>query len=179
MTKSPGWTQLAAAAPGRHRRLLAAAVTAALATAGLFAGVASAKSETLHFYQVSGPTQFYNAAGHPINLNPPATLPTAGDSFDETDLDYSGTAKHHVSHWTASDHLTCTFSNADTGVCNFQIAIGGSLLLSNNFALHFQLPEAVVAISEGTGAFRGVHGRFTDVTLPTNSNDAILTMHLS
>jgi hypothetical protein len=35
MTKSSGWTQLAAAAPGRHLRVLAAAVTAALATTGL------------------------------------------------------------------------------------------------------------------------------------------------
>lgn len=178
MTKSPGWTQLAAVTPRRRRRGLGAAVATALAFGGLFAGLASARSETLRFYQVGGPTQFYNASGHPINLNPPVTLPKSGDSFDETDLDYAGTARHHSSHWTASDHLTCTFTNADTGKCDFQIAIGGSLLLGNNFTLHFQGPKAVAPISEGTGAFRGVHGTLTDVDLPRSGN-AILTIHLS
>ncbi len=180
MTQSPGWKRLDVVVRGSHLWALAAAVSAALAATGLFAGVASAKrkSETLHFYQVQvGPTQFYNASGHPINLNPPATLPKPGDSFDETHLDYAGTAKHHASHWTASDHFTCTFTSADTGKCDSQIAIGGSLLLSNNFPLP-PGAEAVVAISEGTGAFRGVHGRFTDADLP-NSNNAILTIHLS
>lgn len=178
MTKSPGWTQLAAVAPGRHRRLLAAAVSAVLASGGVFAGLAGAKSETLHFYQVQvGPTQFYNASGHRINLSPPATLPKAGDSFDETHLDYAGTAKHHSAHWTASDHFTCTFTSADAGTCDSQIAIGGSLLLSNSFPLPTE-SEAIVAISEGTGAFHGAHGRFTDVNLPKSGN-AILTIHLS
>jgi hypothetical protein len=172
-------TQTAAGAAGGHIRTLAAIATVALCAIGLLAGVASAKSRTLHFYQVSGPTQFYNAAGQPINVNPPATLPKPGDSFDETDLDYSGTARHHASHWTASDHLTCTFTNADTGACNFQIAISGSLLLSNNFTLHFATPEAVAPISEGTGAFHGVHGRLTDVNLPKSSNASILTIYLS
>ena len=177
MTSSP--MRIAQSAPGRHLRALAGAVTVTLAATGLFACVASAKSETLHFYQVSGPTQFYNAAGHPINLNPPATLPSPGDSFDETDLDYTGTAKHHSAHWTASDHLTCTFTNADTGTCNSQIAIGGSMLLSNNFTVHFQIPETVAPISEGTGAFRRVHGRFTAENLPNSSSAAILTVYLS
>lgn len=178
MTKSPRWTQRAAFAPDRHWRVLAAGVSAALACGGLFAGTATAKSETLHFYQVQvGPTQFYNASGNPIDLNPPATLPKPGDSFDETHLDYAGTAKHHASRWTASDHFTCTFTGAETGKCNSQIAIGGSLLLSNNFPLPAQA-EAVVAISEGTGTFHGTHGRFTDADLP-KSNNAILTIDLS
>jgi hypothetical protein len=178
MTKSPASTHRAGPTRGRRLPTLAAAVAAVLATTGLFAGAASAKSRTLHFFQIGGPTQFYNPSGHPINLNPPATLPKPGDSFDETDLNYAGTAAHHASHWTASDHLTCTFTNADTGRCDTQIAIGGSLLLSNNFTIHFQRPEVVVAINEGTGLFHGVHGGFTDKDLP-NSNNSILTIHLS
>jgi hypothetical protein len=179
MTQSPGWKRLDAAVAGGHLWPLAAAVGAALAATGLFAGVASAKpkSETLHFYQVQvGPTQFYNASGRPINLNPPTTLPKPGDSFDETHLDYVGTAKHHASHWTATDHFTCTFTGADTGRCDAQVAIGGSLLLSNNFPLP-TTARAVVAINEGTGAFHGVRGRFTDANVP-NSSNAILTIHL-
>jgi hypothetical protein len=165
---------------GAVRRLpaLAAAVTAALLASGALAGAASAKSETLHFYQVGGPTQFYNAVGKKINLNPPATLPQAGDSFDETDLDYAGTPKDHASHWTASDHLTCTFTNPATGRCNFQIAIGSSLLLSNNFTLNFRLENEPAPVDEGTGVFKGMHGRLFDRDLP-KSNDATLVIHLS
>lgn len=162
----------------RRLTALAAAVTAALAASGALAGAASAKSETLHFYQVGGRAQFYNAAGKKINLNPPATLPKAGDSFDETDLDYAGTPKDHASHWTATDHLTCTFTNADTGRCNFQIAIGGSLLLSNNFTLNFRLDKEPAPVNEGTGVFKGAHGSLTDENLP-KSNNATLVIDLS
>ena len=164
-----------------RRRLpsFVAIAAVALAASWALAGAASAKSQTLRFYQVSGPTRFYNSAGEKINVNPPATLPSVGDSFDETDLDYTGTAKHHTSRWTASDHLTCSFTNADTGTCNSQIAIGSSLLLSNNFTLHFRLAREPIPIDEGTGLFGHVHGWFTDVNLPKNSNDSVLVIHLS
>jgi hypothetical protein len=158
--------------------MLALAVTAALLAGAASAGVASAKSETLHFYQVGGPTQFYNAAGKKINLDPPATLPKAGDSFDETDVDYVGTPKHHAAHWTATDHLTCTFTDHDTGLCNSQIAIGGSLLLSNNFTMKFAPTNAPAPINEATGVFSGMHGTLTDEDLP-KSNNATLVIHLS
>jgi hypothetical protein len=161
-----------------HRWVLATLVTAGLASAGIFAATADAKSETLRFFEVAGPTQFDNAAGHPIHLDPPATLPKVGDSFDETNLDYAGTAAHHASHWTASDHLTCTFTSSDTARCDYQIAIGGSLLLGNNFTLQLKNPKAIAPISEGTGAFRGVHGSIVDVDIP-HSNNSSLTVHLS
>jgi hypothetical protein len=116
----------------------AAAVTVALACGGLFAGAASGSkdnSETLHFYQVQvGPTQFYNSSGDPIALSPPTTLPKPGDSFDETHLDYAGTAKDHASDWTASDDFTCTFISADTGRCDSQIAIGGVVAAQQQLA---------------------------------------------
>ena len=162
------------------RRLptLAFAVTAALAVGAASAGVASAKTETLRFYQVGGQAQFYNAAGKKIDLNPPATLPKPGDSFDEVDVDYPGTPKHHALHWTATDHLTCTFTDHNTGLCNSQIAIGGSLLLSNNFRMKFGPSNAPVPINEATGVFSGMHGALTDEDLP-KSNNATLVIHLS
>jgi hypothetical protein len=178
MLESRFWTARSVAAPGKYQRLLAVAVTTTLAATWLFAGVASAKSQTLRFYQVSGPTHFFNAAGHRIDLNPPAMLPSPGDSFDETDLDYAGTAKHHAKQWTMSDALTCKFTNADTGTCASVWATGNSLLISWSFTLHFQLASEVVPITEGTGTFSGVHGTFTDVDLP-KSNDSILVIHLS
>jgi hypothetical protein len=157
---------------------LALAATAALVAGAASAGAASAKSETLHFYQVGGRAQFYNAAGKKIDLNPPATLPKPGDSFDEVDVDYAGTPKHHAVHWTATDHLTCTFTNHDTGLCNSQVAIGGSLLLSNNFTMTFGPSNAPEPINEATGVFSGMHGTLVDADLP-KSNNATLVIHLS
>jgi hypothetical protein len=166
------------AVSSRRLSVLATAVTVALVASGLLAGAASAKSQTLRFFQVSGPAHFFNAAGHHINVNPPATLPKPGDSFDETDVDYAGTAKHHAAQWSMSDALSCTFTNADTGTCTSVWATGNSLLISWKFTLHFQLASEVVSIDEGTGAFSGLHGTFTDVNLP-KGNDSILVIHLS
>jgi len=158
--------------------MFAATVAVALAASGAVAGAASAKRETLRFFQVGGRAQFYNAAGKKIDLNPPATLPKPGDSFDEVDVDYVGTPKHHAVQWTATDHLTCTFTNHDTGLCNSQIAIGGSLLLSNNFTMKFGPSNAPAPINEATGVFSGMHGTLTDEDLP-KSNNATLVIHLS
>jgi hypothetical protein len=155
------------------------AVSTLLATAVMLAPAASAQGETLHFFQVSGPTRFFNAEGHAIHLNPPATLPVKGDSFVEVDLDYVGTSEHHAARWTASDQLACTFTSADTARCDSQIAIGGSMLISSNVTLRFKGPaDAPIPITGGSGAYRGVRGWFTDVNLP-NSQDSNVTVRLS
>jgi hypothetical protein len=169
------------AAIARTRRLKAAALVGTVALAGsvALAPGASAESQTLTFFQQSGPAHFFNVAGKPINLDPPKTLPKAGDRFDEVDLDYVGNSKQHAKRWTASDHLACTFTNPATATCDVQIAIGGSMLISNSVTFHFNGPaNAAIAINDGTGAYSGVHGSFTDVDLP-HSQNAILTIRVS
>ena len=157
------------------RSLTAAA--AALAVAATLGAVAvpdaNAKSQTLHLYQVEGPTQFYNAAGKKIDLNPPAELPSAGDSFDETDLDYVGSYTSHAKQWTGSDHLACTFTSSDTGICNAQFAIGGSLLIFNNFKFNFKANSVVLKLSEGTGSFAGAHGTMSIIDLPNGNSNLV------
>lgn len=145
-----------------------------LAGAALLAPLASARAAKLSFYQVAGPTQFYGAAGNPISVNPPATLPAAGDSFDETDTDYAGSFKHHAKQWSATDHLTCAFTNSDTGMCDFQLAVSGSLLLFNHFTVHFQDNSMVVGVSEGTGSFRRVRGSLTITDLPNGNSNLVV-----
>ena len=57
--------------------------------------------------------------------------------------------------------------------------IGGSMLISNSVTFHFNGPaNAAIAINDGTGAYSGVHGSFTDVDLP-HSQNAILTIRVS
>jgi hypothetical protein len=151
-----------------------AALTAALAAVAVAAPVAGAKTETLSYYQVEGPTHFYNAQGRRIKLDPPATLPTAGDRLDETDTDYAGTFKKHAKAWTSTDHLSCTFTSSSTGICNFQIAAVGSLLLFNNFTVDFQDSTYVVKLSEGTGSFEGAHGTLRIADLPNGNSNLVV-----
>ncbi len=152
-------------------------VAAAIAVAAAFGAVAvpaaSAKAQTLHVYQVSGPTQFFNAAGKKIHLNPPATLPVRGDSFDETDVDYIGSYKSHARKWSGTDHLACTFTSSDAGVCNAQFAVDGSLLIFNNFALPLNTNHVVLKLSEGTGTFAGAHGTLSIVNLPNGNSNLV------
>lgn len=160
------------------KRQLAAGIAVLAAAGGAIAApAAGAKTgQKLSFYQVSGPAHFHNAAGEPININPPATLPTAGDSFDEIDTLYVGTAKSHAKQWSATDHITCTFSNSSTGTCDLQIAIGGSMLLFNQFVLHFQDNSAVVRLNEGTGQFKGAHGALSIVDLANGNSTFVVKL---
>jgi hypothetical protein len=107
------------------------------------------------------------------------TLPTAGDRLDETDLDFVGTAKHHAKHSTASDHIACSFTGSSSATCNVQVAIGGSMLLANNFTFLFTpSPKTVIEINERTGVYRDDHGVLTMVDV-AKSNNANLTLKIS
>jgi hypothetical protein len=156
-----------------RRELVGAAVLLALAVA---APAADAKSQTLRFYQQGGPTQFYNSAGKPINVSPPTTLPKAGDSFDETDLDFTGSYKHTAKHWSASDFLTCKFSDSDTATCDEQFAIGGSLLVFDGFTLHFDTNSATLKLTAGSGKYRGVHGTQSLRDVPNGNDNLVLRL---
>ena len=159
------------------RQLAAGIAVLAAAGAAIAAPAAGAKTgQTLSFYQVSGRAHFHNAAGEPININPPATLPAAGDGFDEIDTLYVGTAKRHAKQWSATDHMTCTFSNSSTGTCDLQIAIGGSMLLFNQFVLHFEDNSAVVRLSEGTGQFKRAHGSLSIVDLANGNSSFVVEL---
>jgi hypothetical protein len=165
-----------------HRRALRGLIAGAggaLAALAIIAPAAGAQARTLHYFSLSGPTRFTNAAGHTIKLNPPMTLPSAGDRLDETDLDFVGTAKHHAKRATASDHIACTFTGSSSATCNAQVAIGGSMLLANNFTFLFTpSPKTVIKINEGTGAYRHDHGLLTLVDV-AKSNNANLTLKIS
>jgi hypothetical protein len=159
-----------------NNHLTAAVATVVVAANAIGVPTASANSHQLSFYQVSGPARFHNQAGKPINIHPPATLPKAGDGFDETDTLYAGTATSHRKQLGGTDHMTCTFSNSNTGSCDLQIAVGGSMLLFNQFVLHFEDNSAVVRLSEATGQFTDVHGSLTIRDLPDGNSTFVVTL---
>ncbi len=113
---------------------------------------------TLPFHTVQQTLRFTSATGKPL---PNIDATTVGDSYDSTDLYYAGTNRHHASSFSASDHLACTFTAADTQTCNDQIAIGGSLLLLNHVLLPASGGTTVSApINGGTGVYQNASGRW-------------------
>jgi hypothetical protein len=165
-------------AHGRRLGVCAGVLTLALGVGGGLAPGAGAKTATLHFFQKSVTNDFFNAAGKSIQLNPPQTVPVKGDRLDTTDLDYVGNAAHHAKQWTASDHLSCTFTATAAATCDVELAVGGSLLLGTDLHIQFGPGATVVKLNGGTGIFKGVHGTATSANVG-NSNNANLTVKLS
>jgi hypothetical protein len=97
------------------------------------------------------------------------TVPVKGDRLDDTDLDYVGDAAHHAKRWTASDHLSCTFT-ATAAICDAEVAVGGSLLLGTDVRVQFSAGPTVVKLNGGTGAFKGARGTVTVVSVGNNAN---------
>jgi len=140
--------------------------------AGPVAVSASGNGTTLQFYSVQQTVTGINRAGQPVkNVDDPNNLA----SYDTTDLYYAGTHQHHASSFSASDHIACTFTAADTQTCNTQVAIGGSLLLSNNATETGADSTTVSApIDAGTGKYENTRGTF--VSTVGNNDDVTITL---
>lgn len=140
---------------------------------------ASAKTATMHLFSRETSATFVTPQGRPLPRN---TRPTVGDVNDITGVDYVGNHKHHAKRWTATGHLACTFTSITgpmngTATCDAQIAIGGSMLLVENAKLTFSSsPTVVVALTGGTGKFRGAHGHAKSTSIGnTNNSDLTIT----
>jgi hypothetical protein len=117
--------------------------------------------------------RFTSAAGKPLpNVDPTKV----GDTYDSTDLYYAGTKRHHASSFSASDHLACTFTAANTQTCDNQIAIGASLLLLNNVVEPASGVTTVsVPINAGTGTYQSVGGTW-ESGVNTVTSDVTITL---
>ena len=135
------------------------------------AGSASART-TLHYYSKETSFAFLNAAGKEIHA------PTApGDRFTSTDVNYVGDHKKHAKKWTSTDHSICTIVNETDAVCDIQIAIGGSMLLSSNVKVSLGGDGAVnVPINGGTGRYRNAKGTLKSTQVDDSASDMTLTL---
>jgi hypothetical protein len=132
-------------------------VIGALCAAAILARSASAAT-TLHFFDKSLSNTFTDPSGHPIgNVNTP---PPAGSAINITAIGYVGHSKHHATAPTASIHLACVVTSAPKAVCFAQVAIGGSMLLANQFTVSLASgnPFSTVKINGGIGKFAHAHG---------------------
>ncbi len=154
--------------------LVVAAAVAALALAAASAGAAT----KIKFFQKGESASLTDSSGHPVT-DPNAT-PTTGDKIDLTDRDFVGNHKRHAKRYTATDHLSCTFTAPTTALCNGQFAIGGSLLLAEDVTvnLDFSKPTIVVPITGGTGVFQHVKGTVTTKQVGSSGDsDVTISLH--
>jgi hypothetical protein len=133
---------------------------------------------TLHFYSVQQTSTATDAAGQPISHANSTTGLPAGDHTDSTDLLYVGNHTHHASSFSASDHVACTITSNTTSTCNSQIAIGGSLLLSNDVTVTLGATTSSAPINAGTGKYKNARGTVL-VTFIGNSSNVDYTITLT
>jgi hypothetical protein len=154
---------------------------AALAVFAIAAAAAKTSTITLHFFQKGVSFKVTDPAGNPVTLSA-TTSPAPGDVFVATDLDYVGNHKHHAKQYSASDHIRCTFQtvgpSGGTGVCDGQIAIGGSMLLADHVTANLGPNSTSVPLNGGTGKYAGYHGTSTSISIG-NSNNSDFTITVS
>lgn len=152
-------------------------VIGALCAVAILATSATAAT-TFHFYDKQLSNTFTDPSGHPIgNVNTP---PPAGSAIDITEIGYVGNSKHHATAPTESIHLACVVTTAPKAVCFAQVAIGGSMLLANQFTVNLAgsgNPFSKVKINGGVGKF--AHARGTVHSTPASRNSSNITMTYS
>jgi hypothetical protein len=128
------------------------------------ASAADAKTSTLHFFSKQVYSRISDASGH--HALPPLAV---GDRLSFASNDYAGNHKHHAKQATASDHIVCTVTSTSTALCDGTIAIGGSMILGDDFVLNFISNAATtIKITGGTGLYRHAHG--TIIAKPVGDN---------
>ena len=150
-------------------RKSAGALAACAAIAAVGASAASAKTTTYHFFSKGVYSAAYDVNGRPLSENAP---PSVGAQFVSADDDYVGDHTHHARTATASDHLVCTIgSNPMLGRCDGVIAIGGALVIADNFTIDFSSNDPLsIKITGGTGRFRHAHGTIVSRNVGNNSD---------
>jgi hypothetical protein len=134
----------------------------------LGASAATAKTATFHFFSKAVYSRMSDANGKALPSN---STPAVGDRISFGDDDYVGNHKHHAKRATASDHLDCTVISATKGLCDGTIAIGGSLIIADDYVLDFTSNKpAVFKITGGTGAYRHAHGTVTATSAGNNED---------
>jgi hypothetical protein len=136
---------------------------AALCAAALLPATASAKTQTLRYFDKPTDIVQTQADGTVVDHAP---YPDAGpgDTLDVFSLDYVGNHKKHAKKATASSHLHCVFA-AGPPTCTSDVAIGGALLFFKGDAIAF-----------GTGVFRGASGTAVNKMVSDADNTSDVTV---
>jgi hypothetical protein len=158
--------------------LIGVVVIGALCAVAIPAASASTAT-TLHFFEKNLSSTFTDPSGHLIgNSNTP---PPSGSAADSAAIGYVGNSAHHAKAPSASIHLACVVTNFPKAVCFAQVAIGGSMLLANQFTISLassnESPFSTVKINGGIGKFADARG--TVQTTPAGKGSSNVTITYS
>jgi hypothetical protein len=134
------------------------------------ASAATAKTVTMHFFSKSVYSRISDASGRPL---PPSSSPAVGDRFSFASDDYRGDHRHHAKLASASDHVVCELISTTRGLCNGTIALGGAMILSDDFVLDFNSKTVRARITGGTGRYQRAHGTVIAKSVGHNSDVTI------
>lgn len=153
-----------------HRIRTAAVLMGACGTfLAATAGVASARTITLHVFSKQVYSKFTGPNGEAVPQNAP---PTIGDRFAFANSDYAGNHKHHARRPFASEHVDCVINSLTTAKCDGVIALGGAMLFADNWTLNLttQGPPSIIHLTGGTNQYRHVHGTVRVKPVPKSNN---------
>jgi hypothetical protein len=147
-----------------HRRLIAGALAIAATAAVVTPAVAGqSQTKTLRFFDKATDFRMTSADGTVKQPGPPV----AGDIIDVSGTLYAGNHRRHARKASGTNHTRCVFTGPDTGTCQGEVAIGGSLILvksdlgGNPFTAYW-----------GTGRFKGITGTGSMTSIGEESNDS-------
>ena len=130
-------------------RCAAVSIAACATMMAAVASAAAAKTISLHFFSKQVYSRISDANGHPL---PPNSGLAVGDRISNAFNDYAGNHKHHAKQATASNHVACIVTSSSTFLCDDTIAIGGSMILTDDFVINFlSKGPTTVKITGGTG----------------------------
>ena len=159
-----------------NRVRLASAIAVCATTMAVGASAAAAKTTTIHLFSKDVYSRISDANGHPQSGK--NFMPKPGDRFSFAANDFLGNHKHHGNRQVGSDHVVCIIQSNGTGLCDGTIAIGGSMILGDDFVLDFNSNAPItLKITGGTGRYR--HARGTVVAKSTSQNTTDLTIRVT
>jgi hypothetical protein len=137
-------------------RCAAVSIAACATMMAVGASAAAANTISLHFFSKQVYSRIRDANGHPL---PPTSGLDVGDRISNAFNDYAGNHTHHAKRATASNQVACIVTSGSTFLCDETIAIGGSMILADDFVINFPANgPTTFKITGGTGTYRHARG---------------------
>jgi hypothetical protein len=165
-------------------RWAAASIAACAAIAAVGATAVTAKTVTrhfvtTHFFSKRAYTRISDASGRKLSSN---FVPAVGDRVSWANNDYSGDHNHHAKKATASDETVCTVMSSSGALCDGIFAIGGSMIIADDYVLRRpskKLTNITIKITGGTGRYQGARGTISGIAVGNSLYATDLTINVS
>lgn len=160
----------------RAVRYAAAVVAACAGVAGTGAAPAVAKPQkaktktrtvVMYFFAKRVYTRLSDPGGRRLGSS---FAPAVGDRVSYASEDYAGDHNRHAKRAIASDSTVCTVTSPTSVLCDGSIAIGGSLIIADDYVLTFPAKSrtTTIRITGGTGRYRGAGGTISATVVGNN-----------